>query len=39
MKAIIPVKASSSRVINKNFKEFYKGDSLFDITAKKYLRS
>jgi len=38
MKAIIPVKASSSRVINKNFKEFYKGDSLFDITAKKILK-
>ena len=38
MKAIIPVKASSTRIPNKNFKQFHGGDSLFDITTKKVLR-
>ena len=38
MKAIIPVKYSSSRVPMKNFKEFYSDDSLYDITVQKLLR-
>ena len=38
MKAIIPVKSSSIRVPNKNFKPFHDDDSLFDITVKKLLK-
>lgn len=38
MKAIIPVKHGSTRVPNKNFKDFYKGQSLFDLTASKLLK-
>jgi CMP-N-acetylneuraminic acid synthetase len=39
MKAIIPVKKSSIRIPNKNFKEFYNGNSLFDLTVDKLLKS
>jgi CMP-N-acetylneuraminic acid synthetase len=39
MKAIIPVKKSSHRVINKNFKPFYNNLSLFDITVDKLIKS
>ena len=39
MKAIIPVKKSSTRIPNKNFKEFYDGNSLFDLTVEKLLKS
>lgn len=39
MKAIIPVKDCSTRVPNKNFKDFYNGHSLFDITVQKLLKS
>lgn len=38
MKAIVPVKDSSTRVPNKNFKEFHKGLSLFDLTVSKLLK-
>jgi CMP-N-acetylneuraminic acid synthetase len=37
MKVVIPVKASSSRVPNKNFREFVDGRSLFDLTAERVL--
>jgi CMP-N-acetylneuraminic acid synthetase len=37
MKAIIPAKASSSRVPNKNFRPFYQGQSLLDLTIRKLL--
>lgn len=35
MKVIIPAKASSERVARKNWREFYNGDSLVDITISK----
>lgn len=38
MKAIIPAKKCSTRVKDKNFREFYKGDSLTDILIKKLLK-
>jgi N-acylneuraminate cytidylyltransferase len=38
MKAIIPVKDCSTRVPNKNFKDFYGDKSLFDLTACKLLK-
>lgn len=38
MKAIIPVKACSSRVNNKNFRPFFNGYSLCDILIQKLLR-
>jgi len=38
MKAVIPVKASSLRVPNKNFRPFYNRKSLFDLTVEKLLR-
>lgn len=37
MKVLIPVKSTSKRVPNKNFREFCNGESLFDITLKKVL--
>jgi CMP-N-acetylneuraminic acid synthetase len=37
MKAIIPAKASSSRVPNKNFRPFHNGMSLLDLTVNKLL--
>lgn len=39
MKAIIPVKKSSIRVENKNFKPFYKEQSLFDIKVNSLLKT
>lgn len=39
MKAVIPVKGNSSRIPNKNFKEFHNGQSLFDITASKLVKA
>lgn len=39
MKAIIPVKKTSIRVPNKNFKPFCNNHSLFDITVEKLLKS
>lgn len=38
MKVLIPVKTNSKRVANKNFREFYKGDSLLDILLKKIVK-
>jgi CMP-N-acetylneuraminic acid synthetase len=38
MKAIIPVKDCSIRMPHKNFKEFYEGKSLFDLTVCKLLK-
>jgi len=35
--AVVPVKSVSERVESKNFKEFYQGDSLFDLLLKKLL--
>lgn len=35
MKVIIPVKCNSTRVSNKNFREFYKGKSITDILLEK----
>jgi CMP-N-acetylneuraminic acid synthetase len=37
MKAVIPVKASSSRVPNKNFRPFHGDRSLFDLAAERLL--
>ena len=37
--AVVPVKAVSERVPSKNFKEFFEGDSLFDLLIKKLLQS
>lgn len=37
MKAIIPAKCNSTRVTNKNFREFYDGQSLFDIKVQQLL--
>ena len=37
MKFIIPAKSNSLRVINKNFREFYQGQSLVDIVIQKLL--
>jgi N-acylneuraminate cytidylyltransferase len=38
MKAVIPVKNSSTRVPGKNFKPFHKDSSLFDLTVEKLLQ-
>lgn len=38
MKAVIPVKASSSRVPNKNFRPFHGDRSLFDIAVERVLK-
>jgi CMP-N-acetylneuraminic acid synthetase len=38
VKAVIPVKASSSRVKDKNFRPFHDGRSLFDITVERVLK-
>lgn len=38
MKAVIPAKASSTRVPNKNYREFHGGKSLVDILVEKLLR-
>jgi CMP-N-acetylneuraminic acid synthetase len=38
MKAVVPAKASSKRVPNKNFRPFVKNKSLFDITVERLLR-
>lgn len=38
MKAVVPAKASSSRVVNKNFRPFYGDASLLDVTVEKLLR-
>jgi len=37
--AVIPVKSVSERVPSKNFREFFEGDSLFDLLIKKLLKS
>jgi CMP-N-acetylneuraminic acid synthetase len=37
--AVIPVKSISERVSSKNFREFFDGDSLFDLLIKKLLKS
>ena len=38
MKIIIPVKSQSERIINKNFRPFYKNMSLTDILVEKLLK-
>jgi N-acylneuraminate cytidylyltransferase len=37
--AVIPVKSKSSRVVNKNFKEFFNGKSLLDIKLEQCIQS
>lgn len=37
--AVIPVKSVSERVPSKNFRDFFEGDSLFDLLIKKLLKS
>ena len=37
--AVIPVKSVSERVESKNFRDFFEGDSLFDLLIKKLLNS
>lgn len=39
MKAIIPVKKSSKRVLDKNFRPFYQGLSLFDLKVQSLLKT
>ncbi|GLD42924.1 hypothetical protein Mkiyose1665_34240 [Mycobacterium kiyosense] len=39
MKVVIPAKNSSTRVLSKNFRPFYKGQSLFDIKVSQLLLS
>lgn len=38
LKVIIPLKTNSERLVNKNLREFFKGQSLFDIKAKQLLQ-
>ena len=38
MKIVVPVKGNSTRVPNKNFRPFFKEESLYDLRMKKLLK-
>ena len=38
MKIIIPLQTCSTRILNKNLRDFVNGESLFDVKAKQLLR-